>query len=116
MAYNKYSNKKEVRIVNKEKVVFDSKKEARRFDDLILLLKAGKISGLMLQPSFEIIPQVKCEGHRTMALRKYVADFRYVENGITIVEDVKGFKTDMYRIKKQLFLAKYGKEITFIET
>ena len=45
---NKFKNKKESRIINKEIVWFDSKREAKRYDDLYLLLKANKISNLIL--------------------------------------------------------------------
>ena len=103
-AYNKYGNKKV--IVDGHK--FDSKKEARRYGELKLLERAGKIKDLELQPKFELIPTIRTE---TETLRKvsYIADFKYLDcnTGKVIVEDVKGFKTDVYLLKKRLFLQKY---------
>lgn len=112
---NKYKNIKTHRIINGEKVTFDSKKEAKRYDELYLLLKQGKISELTLQPKYLLVDTLRIEGHRTMAKCSYVADFRYIKNYITVVEDVKGMKTAVYQLKKHLFLAKYGHELTFKE-
>ena len=88
-------------------IKFDSKKEANRYDQLRLLEKARQISQLELQPSFRIeINGVKvCD---------YKGDFRYVEDGKTIVEDVKSEitrKLPVYRLKKKLMYAVYGIEI-----
>lgn len=96
--YNKYKNQK---VVVDEKT-FDSKKEASRYLELKLLEKAGQIRGLILQPSFELIP--KQESERAV---KYIADFMYVENEETIVEDVKGMKTKEYILKRKIFKHKY---------
>lgn len=46
---------------------------------------------------------------------EYVADFQYVENGRIVVVDTKGFVTDVYRLKKKLFLYKYGSLYEFLE-
>lgn len=100
---NKYHNKKAFRIINGEKVSFDSKKEARRYDQLYLLLKGGKISELTLQPKYDLIPTVKWN-NTTLRKITYSADFRYIQNGKTIVEDVKGMLTDVYKIKMRLFV------------
>ena len=96
--YNKYKNQK---VVVDEKT-FDSKKEASRYLELKLLEKAGQIRGLILQPSFELIP--KQESERAV---KYIADFMDVENEETIVEDVKGMKTKEYILKRKIFKHKY---------
>lgn len=73
-----------------------------------MLVRAGKIKDLELQPKFELIPTIRTEAE---TLRKvyYIADFKYIdlESGKVIVEDVKGFKTDVYLLKKRLFLQKY---------
>lgn len=100
---SKYNNKKETRIVNKETITFDSKKEAKRFDALYVMAKQGHIKNLTLQPEYEIIPQVK-HNTKTLCRIKYIADFRYEQNEKIIVEDVKGFHTDVYQLKKRLFL------------
>lgn len=100
---NKYRNKKTFRILGNEKIKFDSLKEARRYDQLVLLLKAKKISDLVLQPKYELIPTIRWNG---VTLRKvtYSADFRYVQNGKVIVEDIKGMRTDVYKIKMRMFI------------
>ena len=96
------------------KIKFDSKKEAGRYDELMILLRAGKISDLKLQPQFTLQESyVTPEGIRVRAIR-YVADFSYVDAGGTpVVEDTKSAatKTRVYEIKKKLMLEKYGIEI-----
>ena len=82
---------------------FDSVKEYHRWGCLRLLERAGKIKDLQRQVSFELIP--KQDGERACT---YVADFTYYENGQYIVEDCKGFKTDVYRIKKKLMKWVHG--------
>ena len=82
---------------------FDSKAEARRFSELLLLAKAGRITGLEVQPVFVLAPPVKYEdGSRKKPELRYVADFAYVENGIRVVEDVKGVETPAFKIKRHL--------------
>ena len=89
--------------------VFDSKHEAGRYTELKLLERAGKISGLKTQVSYLLIPAQYDENHRCLERScKYVADFVYFENGQLVVEDAKGVKTDVYRIKRKLMLKEYG--------
>lgn len=111
MAYNKYGNKK----VIVDGHPFDSMREANRYKELKLLERAGKIKDLELQPQFELIPTIRTE---TETLRKtvYKADFRYMDTKTegVVVEDVKGFKTDAYKLKKKMLLHKY-KDIDFRE-
>lgn len=83
---------------------FDSMKEAHRYQELWLLQKAGKIADLELQPRFKCV----VDGQNICT---YVADFRYVENGKTVVEDAKGMLTPIYRLKKKLVKALHGIEI-----
>ncbi len=102
----KYNNKKTVI----DGVSFDSKKEAEHYSYLKLLQKANKIKELELQPRFLIHPKFtdfSGEKHRAIY---YVADFKYwdIEKKRYIVEDVKGMKTEVYKIKKKLFLAKFA--------
>lgn len=77
--------------------------------------RAGVIKDLELQPKFELIPTIRTE---TETLRKtvYRADFRYTDTktGGVVVEDVKGFRTDVYKLKKKMLLYKY-KGIDFKE-
>ena len=104
MKQSKYKNIKVTRkLLNGDLVTFDSKKEAKRFDELLLLAKQGIIKNLTLQPEYEIIPTVKWN-KKTLCKIKYIADFKYEQNENIIVEDVKGFKTDVYQLKKRLFL------------
>ena len=79
--------------------VFDSQKEYNRWCNLRLLERAGKISDLKRQVSYELIP--KQNGERACS---YVADFVYNEDGKTVVEDCKGFRTEGYKIKRKLML------------
>ena len=104
MKQSKYKNIKVTRkLLNGDLVTFDSKKEAKRFDELLLLAKQGIIKNLTLQPEYEIIPTVKWN-KKTLCKIKYIADFKYEQNENIVVEDVKGFKTDVYQLKKRLFL------------
>jgi Protein of unknown function (DUF1064) len=76
-------------------ITFASKAEMQRYWDLNLLERAGLIRNLKLQPVYEL----KVHGERVC---KYVADFRYEENGKIVVEDCKGVRTAEYRLKKRL--------------
>lgn len=95
---NKYRNKKIV----VDNIKFDSILEARRYNELKLLLRAGKIQDLKLQPRFLLQEGFKKNG-KTYRKIEYVADFAYSENGKTVVEDVKGFVTKEFKIKEKLF-------------
>lgn len=97
---NKYGARK---LTSPDGQKFDSVKEFNRWGCLRLLERAGKISDLKRQVSFELIP--KQEGERACS---YVADFTYIENGKLVVEDCKGFKTDVYKIKKKLMKWVHG--------
>ena len=111
MIRNKYGSRK----VQVDGITFDSQKEAYRYNELKLLERAGKISNLELQPKFELIPTQRYKG-KTLRKMSYYADFKYLdEEGNVIVEDTKGFKTDVYQIKKKLLIQKYGEEIDFRE-
>jgi len=94
---------------------FDSKREAERYDELMLLERAGKIRCLKLQPEFTLQEAFKDKttGERVPAIH-YRADFSYKRctepdcNGefywIPVVEDVKGVRTKDYLIKKKMML------------
>lgn len=111
MSYRKYNAKKTV----VDGITFDSKKEAARYSQLKLLEKTGVIYNLELQPRFLLQDKFRYKGE---AFRKveYIADFRYTDKtGATVVEDVKGYKTETYNIKKKLLLFQYGELIDFRE-
>lgn len=110
-------------------IKFDSLKEARRYSELKLLERAGEIKDLQLQKKFILVPaQYQRTSEQYKKGRKkgqykeklvekelaYKADFVYTDNrtGETIVEDVKGFKTKEYRIKKKLMLYLLGIRIS----
>ena len=84
--------------------VFASKREAHRYSELKLAERNGDISGLELQPNFPLIINGK-------KVATYIADFRYTERGQVVVEDSKGFRTAVYRLKKKIVEAQYGIEI-----
>lgn len=99
---SKYNNTK----VIVDDYVFDSKQESKRYKELKLLLKAGEISNLELQPRFLLQEAFTKNGTRYRKL-EYVADFKYIEKGKTIVEDVKGYQTDVFKIKHKIFEKMY---------
>ena len=87
-------------------ISFDSKREAARYQELRLLEQAGEIENLRLQVPYELI--AKSKYGRSI---KYVADFVYSRNGLTVVEDAKGVRTPVYRLKKRMMAEKYGIQI-----
>ena len=103
-------------------IEFDSRREARRYQELVLLQKGGVIQNLRLQVKFVLIPaqyetyerygakgQRLKDGQRLVEKEcSYIADFVYEQDGKTIVEDTKGFKTKDYIIKRKLMLAVHG--------
>lgn len=104
---NKYKNRK-VTIYGE---TFDSRKEAHRYGELLLLQKAGVISDLKRQVKFELIPSQRVNGKVAERACTYVADFVYTENGKKVVEDTKGFRTKDYIIKRKLMLYIHGIQI-----
>lgn len=94
---------------------FASKKEAARYCELKMLAKGGCIRGLRLQPEFEIQPSYKKNG-KTVRKIVYKADFQYfdLQSRKWIVEDVKGVKTPVYKLKKKLVEYKYP-DVTIVE-
>lgn len=96
---SKYGNSKTM----VDDIQFDSIKEANRYKELKMLRKAGLIGQLELQVPYELNPG------GTHSLR-YIADFVYIDalTGQTIVEDVKGMRTTIYKKKKRLMLKVHG--------
>ena len=103
---------------------FDSKKEAKRYRELLLLEKAGEITGLERQVPFELLPSQreapteyykrgrnagKPKPGKVIELGvKYVADFVYIKDGQKVVEDTKGIKTKDYVLKRKMMLYFHG--------
>lgn len=106
-------------------IVFDSKREAQRYQQLKLMVKAGVISNLKRQVKYELVPAQYIDGRCVERAITYTSDFEYDEmvpprqrtvmveadakkRGNHIVEDVKGVRTKEYVIKRKLMLHKYG--------
>lgn len=111
----KYHSKK----VRYQGMIFDSKKECYRYIELKKQEAAGLISNLERQKSFELIPVQRepstitkrgkeKQGKVIERAVNYLADFVYIKDGKTIVEDTKGFKTTDYIIKRKLMLYIHG--------
>lgn len=103
---NKYKNKK---VVYKD-MKFDSKKEYIRYLVLEDMQRKGEISGLQRQVPFVLVPPFQLNNIKYKGIR-YIADFVYKKDGKTVVEDVKGMKTDVYKIKKKLMAYTHKIEI-----
>lgn len=106
---NKYNAQK----VYFDGIAFDSRKEARRYNELKILEKASLISDLERQVRFELIPSQRDENNKVIERKiDYIADFVYMKDGTKIVEDVKGYKGSIayqiFVIKRKLMLYKYG--------
>ena len=105
----KYKNQKSERGA----VRFDSQKEARRYDELMVMLRAEIITDLRLQPQFTLQESYLTEnGQRIRAIR-YTADFSYRFGGKLVVEDVKSkpTRTKEYLRNKKMMRSKYGIDI-----
>lgn len=127
-----YGQKKEPNKYHAEKITidgetFDSRKEARRWQDLRLLEKAGEISDLRRQIKYTLIPTQREAPIVTKTGKikpgkliekevSYVADFVYQDahTGETIVEDVKGYRDPgsagykVFVLKRKMMLYFYG--------
>lgn len=117
---SKYGSRK----VTIDGITFDSIREGNRYKELKLLERAGIITGLQRQVKYVLIPAQRefCNEIYTKGKNKgcfkpgkllekecsYIADFVYVQDGKTIVEDTKGFRTEAYKIKRKLMLKEYG--------
>lgn len=93
---------------------YASRKEHRRATQLKLLLLAGRISNLREQVPYQLIPAQRDNNGKLIERPcAYIADFVYTDHdGRTVVEDTKGMRTDVYRIKRKLMLYVHGIRIT----
>lgn len=110
-----------------DNIVFDSAKEAKRYEELKVMGIAGVIRNLEFQPVFDLYAPTLDDDEPLRKPRerlgRYRGDFRYelgyfvTFQGVrkecwrVVVEDVKGFKTPLYRWKKKHVEAQYGIEI-----
>ena len=106
---SKYHNRK----ILIDGIMFDSAKEAARYCELLLLKHAGEITDLQRQVPYELIPTQKDEKGKVLERKtSYIADFVYRDkDGKMVVEDVKGMRTEVYRLKKKLMLYIHGIQI-----
>lgn len=124
MRFSKYKNKK----VTIDGETFDSKREAQRWCELIMLQRAGEVTFLQRQVKYVLIPpqhetyerygkkgQRLKDGQRTLEKEcTYIADFQYhdAKTGNLVVEDTKGVRTKDYIIKRKLMLWVHGIRIS----
>ncbi|MDO4622632.1 MAG: DUF1064 domain-containing protein [Eubacteriales bacterium] len=117
---SKYHSKK----ITIDGITYDSKKEARRHQELLLLERAGEITNLERQVKFTLIPaqreytnEIYTKGRKKGCFKPgkllerecaYIADFVYREGDRCVVEDTKGFRTPEYIIKRKLMLHNFG--------
>jgi hypothetical protein len=105
---SKYHNKR----ITIDNIIFDSLAESRRYQELKLLHQAGAIHKLRTHPRYTLLDAFECKGVKYRAI-VYEGDFEYVENGVTVCEDVKGKVTQTFALKKKLFIKRYGDSIDF---
>ena len=86
----------------------DSQAEAARYQELKLLQRAGDITNLTVHPPYVLFPAATASDGSRISKVTYIADFEYIDHtGETIVEDVKGVETAVFRLKRNLFLRLY---------
>lgn len=91
---------------------FDSQREAKRWQELKLLERFGKIGGLERQVVYILAPSVKIAGEtRARPPLRFRADFRYIENGRGVVEDSKGVADTAFRIRQHLMKSVHGIDV-----
>lgn len=120
MAWNNHNRSKYgAKKVEYNGMVFDSKRECRRYKELEILQQIGAISELRTQVKFVLISaqrEADTVGKRGGIIKgnlierevSYIADFVYVENDKTVVEDAKGMRTPEYILKRKMMLYFYG--------
>ena len=103
---SKYHNKK----IMYDDIKFDSIKEKNRYQQLKLLELAGLISELELQKEFVLQPSYVNNNNKRIRAITYKADFVYFdkEKKKYIVEDVKGMRTEIYKLKKKILEYQYS--------
>ena len=105
---SKYRNKP----VTIDGIRFASEKEGIRYCELKLLHQAGEIHKLRTHPRYTLLEPFEVKGVMYRGI-VYEADFSYTENGVQVVEDVKGKRTAVFNIKEKLFMQRYGDDIEF---
>lgn len=91
---------------------FDSAAEARRYGELMILERVGKIEKLQRQVPIALVPGAKLHGAaRARPAIRLVVDFAYVESGAQVFEDTKGFETAASLMKRHLAKALHGIDV-----
>lgn len=103
------SNKYHAVKVQQDGYTFDSKREWARYIELVVMERSGTITHLEVHPRFNLLTWNRDDEPQRVA--EYVADFGYCEGERYVVEDVKGVKTAMYRLKKRWMRAQYGIDV-----
>jgi|SRR5690625_2360005 len=108
---SKYGNKK----TKLDGITFDSKAEALYYSELKLRQKAGEILFFRTQPRYRLLDSFEKHGKTHRAI-DYIADFEiHHQDGSIEVIDVKGYKTDVFRLKEKMFNAKYPHKLTIVK-
>lgn len=98
------ANKYGAKPTEVDNIKFASKAEAKRYGDLKLLERAGRIFALELHVEYPLIVNGEKVG-------KYTCDFEYIEGGVLVTEDVKGRAARDWPLRKRLFAALYGRKV-----
>ena len=93
---------------------FDSKGEANRWAELRMLEKAGVLTGLQRQVRFELLPPFVHDGKKEQGIG-YIADFTYTQGGKLVIEDFKGARTEVFKLKRKLLLFRFT-DFVFVES
>ena len=109
---SKYNN----RHVKADGYTFDSRAEYHRYCELRMLERAGHICDLEVHPRYELMPG-GAVGEWRWRKKQYEADFAYTDTatGARVVEDVKGHRTALYKLKRDWFLSLHGDRLEFRE-
>ena len=100
-------------------IKFDSKREAKRYKELMLLMEAGEISDLRLQVKFNLLPKQRDSNGKAIRAVDYIADFVYFRGDQQVVEDAKGYRNPkaatyaIFVLKKKMM--KYFHDIDIVE-
>lgn len=108
---SKYRNKQ----VEVDDIMFDSMAEARYFKELQIRQKAKDILFFKLQPKYQLVAGFEKDGTKHRAIH-YIADFEihHLDGSIEVI-DVKGYKTDVFRLKEKLFHKKFPHKLTLVK-
>lgn len=108
---SKYGNKK----VELDGMTFDSKAEARYYSELKIRQRAGEILFFRVQPRYRLLDGFEKDGKKHRAI-DYIADFEiHHKDGSIEVVDVKGMKTEVFRIKEKMFNKKFPHKLTLVK-